>query len=193
MHRRRLLWNEDEYELVSKAKLNGWCCIDTGLVIDSTYQQVDTEFGILVKLRESGSHMVCWNEGATMQVYINGNNLWNQGLSIYTSVNSHYDVYTTTTDTTRTLKVNSGSTQSQSLSRPFSNAIGKTIYLFSLYTGTYPLHEVIDYINIKVNSSYVRKYKFVKNKRTGVISMVDELTQEIYHNIGTGYFSEYNS
>lgn len=190
MERRRLIWNSDEYEVIASAKLNGECRIETGLVIDSTYQQVDLEFGMLVTLRESNSHMICWNEGATIQVYMNGNNLWNQGVSIYTNRNTHYDVYTTTTDTTRTLRVNNDSTQSQTFSRPFANAIGKHIFLFSMSNGVYPLHEVIDYVNIKLNGDYVRKYKFVKNKATGDIAMMDELTGVIYPNVGEGYFSE---
>ena len=188
-----MIWNDEEYEVISAAKLNGWCGIDTGLVIDSTYQQVDLEFGMLVTLRESNSHLICWNEGATIQVYMNGNNLWNQGVSIYTNRNTHYDVYTTTTDTTRTLRVNNGSTQSQTFSRPFANAIGKHIFLFSTSGGSYPLHEIIDYVNIKLNGNYVRKYKFVKHKLTNTISMMDELTNEVYSNIGDGYFSEYNN
>ena len=190
MERRRLIWNSDEYEVIASAKLNGECRIETGLIIDSSYSQVDLEFGILVKLRENGSHIICWNEGATIQVYMSGSNLYNQGVSSYTSINTHYDVYTTTTDTTRTLRVNNGSTQSQSFSRPFANAIGKQIYLFSYYTGGSQLHEVIDYFNIKLNGSYIRKYKFVKHKASGEISMMDELTGDIYPNVGEGYFSE---
>ena len=75
--------------------------------------------------------------------------------------------------------------------RPFANSEGIEVVLFSTNSGTMPCTEVFKYFNIKVNGSYVRKYAFVKDSNS-VIHLLDALTNTIYSNSGSGYFSEYN-
>lgn len=196
MHRRRLLDNNGvQYTVIDWAKCNGVCSINTGVVPDSSTVSIGTEF----KMKTSSSlpssgHMIAYSQGAGLQVYTttvsSQYRIYNQGAWGPVGTNRVVSVETSTTRTLRTLTYN-GTYTSQSFTRDFTRD-GTDIVLFSTLAKGAPCDEIFNYFNVLVNGVYVRKYVFVKDSNS-VIHLLDTLTNTIYSNSGTGYFSEYNS
>lgn len=193
MNRRRLLEiGGGTYTTVEYVKCNGVCTISTGVTLGSAITSLETEFGIILRENVSSSHVIAISSpNSCVQIYTNGGRLYNQSAWCSLSRNVLYDVETLTQDRKRTFKVNGVTYSDTTTNRPFANSEGIEVVLFSTNSGTMPCTEVFKYFNIKVNGSYVRKYAFVKDSNS-VIHLLDALTNTIYSNSGSGYFSEYN-
>lgn len=187
MERRRALFDFDKYEPIEWAKCNGVCRVNTGVIMDSSTTSIDTEGKL--KLSGSTTGMIFFDSkwSYRMQIYTyGGNSVRNE--AVWKSASGIVTFETHNTATSRELRVNGGSWTTGSVNYPYNN--DAEIQMFSRYNNSYPCTEYFNYLNIKKNGSYVRKFRFCKRKSDGAVFCYDTLDGTVYENVGSGYFTE---
>lgn len=190
MERRRALFDFDKYEPIEWAKCNGVCRVNTGLICDSATSSLGAEFKLKMQGNTSGMIFFDSKWQYAMQVYTNsGNRIYNHATWGSVTANSVVECEVYNTSTQRKLKINGGNWMTNSVNVAVNN--DAEIQLFSRYNDSLPCTECFNYMNITRNGVYARKYRFCKRKSDGLVLLVDTLTDTLYYNVGSGYFSEY--
>lgn len=175
-----------DYEVVEWLKPVGVCYIDTGLTLEADTTIITCEWKEKFVTR-SGSYMIAVSfPNAGLQVYNNGDRVFNQSAQLTATNNSIITCKTTTTYSERRLWVN-GTGTVQYYTRSITD--GTNIYLFAQPDNRYQFIDPVYYMQIYINNILKRDYIPVKRLSDSVYGWYDNETQTFDSGIGGGYFT----
>lgn len=163
---------------------------DITLDADTTEVMLIFEAAITAFVSGSSALMVANSDpNSGVQVYTaSGNKIYNQGAYVRPSVNTFYTFTTTTTASTRTIRLNSGTPSNQNFNRSITDNSELEIMGYSDWVDVGRCSKAkYKSFQIYINSKIVRYYIPV---RVGIVGyMYDKISGELYGNSGTGSFT----